>query len=198
MRRIGILTLLTACLLLRASAAVEIELNLTDQEAYLIDAGEIVYRAPISSGRAAHPTPHGEFEVIEKDIDHRSSLYGKIVGRSGQVIKSDADSGTPVPAGARFVQAPMHYFLRFTGAIGMHAGILPGYPASHGCVRLPREAAKRFYEAAQIGTPVRVYGIPPYAGRSTRRETRLDGYPPRSDFAEPPPVRRVPFYRRLF
>jgi hypothetical protein len=70
----------------------------------------------------------------------------------------------------------MKYFLRFHGASGMHAGYLPGYPASHGCVRLPLEKAIEFYNAAEIGTPVRVHGVTP-----TYRP------PPRRILAKPTP-----------
>jgi lipoprotein-anchoring transpeptidase ErfK/SrfK len=48
----------------------------------------------------------------------------------------------------------MPYFLRFNGAVGMHAGYLPGYPASHGCIRLPLEMARHFYNNSSHGTPV--------------------------------------------
>ena len=53
-----------------------------------------------------------------------------------------------------FEGVPMPYFLRFSGAYGLHAGRLPGYPASSGCIRLPKRQAKRFYDAVRIGTPV--------------------------------------------
>ena len=52
----------------------------------------------------------------------------------------------------------MRYYMEFRPAIGMHAGFLPGYPASHGCVRMPRDSAARFFERVQIGTPVTVVG----------------------------------------
>ena len=50
----------------------------------------------------------------------------------------------------------MPYFLRIHGAIGMQAGYLPGYPASHGCIRLPKDMAIRFFQDAPIGTPVAI------------------------------------------
>jgi len=71
---------------------------------------------------------------------------------------SDADADMKVPAGGKFIPAPMHYFMRFHGADGMHAGYLPGYPASHGCVRMPEEMAVAFFNAVEVGTPVRVFG----------------------------------------
>lgn len=50
----------------------------------------------------------------------------------------------------------MPYFMRIHGGIGMHAGYLPGYPASHGCIRLPKEMAVHFFENAAVGAPVTV------------------------------------------
>jgi len=133
-----------------------IEVKLGEQKAYLFHQGKIVAVAPISSGREGKDTPAGRYSVVEKDRDHRSSLYGNYV-RNGKVVKENIDvrkGGRP--AGARFEGVPMPYFLRFSGAYGLHAGNVPGYPASSGCVRLPKRHAKRFYEAVQVGTPVTV------------------------------------------
>jgi len=157
----------------RAEAEVdlEIDLDLSAQTATLYQDGEVVYTSPISSGRFGHPTPVGDFEVIEKDPNHKSTLYGKIVDSRGGVVKSSADCATPVPHGCHFEQAPMKWFLRFDGAAGMHAGILPGYPASHGCVRMPIAKAKQFYDIATVGTPVHVHGTPPWRDEHEDRES---------------------------
>lgn len=52
----------------------------------------------------------------------------------------------------------MPYYMEFSSAVGMHAGYLPGYPASHGCVRMSRDLAAQFFERVQVGTPVTVAG----------------------------------------
>lgn len=138
-----------------------IEIDLAQQKAFLLQDGKIVYETPISSGRPTHRTPTGNFQITEKDANHTSSLYGKIVGANGKTLTWDADRDMPLPPGAKFVQAPMKNFLRFDGATGMHAGHLPGYPASHGCVRLPPHRAELFFDIVELGTPVRVFGTPP-------------------------------------
>jgi lipoprotein-anchoring transpeptidase ErfK/SrfK len=149
-----------------------VELDLGHQRAYLLKDGKTISESPISSGRAGHLTPTGSFAVVQKDLNHVSTLYGKIVEKdSGRVVKSGADVATPVPKGCKFVPAPMKWFMRFEGAAGMHAGILPGYPASHGCVRMPPAKAKLFYETVEIGTPVHVFGNPPL--RAAREENAL-------------------------
>ena len=178
-----------------AHATVSIEIDLSAQRAWLLQDGQRVYETPISSGRAAHPTPTGDFTVLEKDLNHRSSLYGRIVDAQGRALISDADADMSLPAGARFVQAPMKYFLRFDGATGMHAGHLPGYPASHGCVRLPAARAELFYNVAEVGTPVRVFGTAPYRAPPTRQDLSASGATPPS--TTPKPKRWFPWFRRL-
>jgi len=139
-------------------AAVSLEIDLSDQRAYLLDHGYVVLEAPISSGRSGFQTPTGRFKITEKDLDHHSSIYGKIVDERGRTIVVDADVDMPLPPGGKFVPAPMHYFMRFSGPNGLHSGYLPGYPASHGCVRLPRAKAIAFYDRVDLGTPVTVFG----------------------------------------
>jgi hypothetical protein len=147
--------------LAHAAPGYSVEIDLGDQRAYLLRGGEVVHETPISSGRPGYATPTGNFRILDKDIDYRSSLYGKIVDAQGRTVVADAESDMPVPAGGRFVNAPMPYFMRFNGGIGMHAGYLPGYAASHGCVRMPEESARLFFSAVEPGTPVTVFGSAP-------------------------------------
>lgn len=136
--------------------APQVRINLKDQRAYFFRGGTLVGVSPISTGTDGHSTPRGKFKVTEKDVDHSSSLYGIIKDRNtGQTVNNDADTRRHKPGPNEvFVHAPMPHFVRFNGAIGMHAGFLPGYPASHGCVRLPPKMAKKFFENVSYGTPV--------------------------------------------
>ncbi|MBV8176385.1 MAG: L,D-transpeptidase [Verrucomicrobia bacterium] len=138
-----------------------IEIDLTNQEAYLLDHGRVVLRSPICSGRPGHETPAGNFRVTDKDINHASSFYGFFgdpVAR--QIVVPDADIDMKVPPRLEFVKAPMRYYIQFQPGIGLHAGFLPGRPDSHGCVRMPQEYAVAFFQAATLGMPVKVYGSP--------------------------------------
>ena len=144
-----------------AQSPYSIEIDLQEQTAYLIRGRRIVLASPISSGRSGHLTETGSFKIIEKERNHFSSLYGQIVDRNGRTVVADADADMAVPRGGKFLAAPMRYFMRFHGATGMHAGYLPGYPASHGCVRLPEQNAIAFFSAGEIGTPVHVFGRTP-------------------------------------
>jgi hypothetical protein len=155
--------LITLLLVLCASAtcaqsAYSVEIDLEEQTAYLIRGRQVVLATPISTGRSGHLTENGSFKIIEKERNHFSSLYGKIVDRNGRTVVADADADMAVPRGGKFLAAPMRYFMRFHDAIGMHAGYLPGYPASHGCVRLPEQNAIAFFNAVEVGTPVHVFG----------------------------------------
>jgi lipoprotein-anchoring transpeptidase ErfK/SrfK len=133
-------------------------INLSEQRAYLIEGGKVSLVSPIASGKPGWSTPTGSFSVISKDIDHRSQSFGLIIDGLGRIASSSATPGTHVPSGFHYQPAPMPYYMEFTAAIGMHAGYLPGYPASHGCVRMPRDLAERFFERVNIRTPVTVDG----------------------------------------
>ena len=184
---------LLLCAISSLSAATSVEIDLAEQRAYLIQNDRVVLSSPISSGRYGHLTDTGSFKILEKERTHYSSLYGKIVDSRGNTVVADADADMSVPPGGKFVPAPMHYFMRFSGADGMHAGYLPGYPASHGCVRMPERYAIAFFNAVQVGTPVTVFGRTPvnryYSGQPQR------AWPPRfgppTDPRFPPPASGV-------
>ena len=128
------------------------------QRAYLMTGEEIGIDSPISSGKRGHTTPTGSFTVLEKDKDHRSSLYGDYVDSKGRTVRGGISARIDsAPSGTHYVGASMKWFMRLTGeGVGMHVGILPGYPASHGCIRMPEPAAAQFYAHVKVGTPVRV------------------------------------------
>src|SRR5881394_141311 len=132
--------------------------SLTKQRAYLMTGEEIAIDSPISSGKRGHTSPNGSFSVLEKDKDHRSTLYGDYVDSKGRVVRGGISSQIDsAPSGTHYVGASMKWFMRLTGeGVGMHVGSLPGYPASHGCIRMPEPAAAQFYSHVKVGTPVRV------------------------------------------
>jgi lipoprotein-anchoring transpeptidase ErfK/SrfK len=104
--------------------------SLADQSLYAYNGEKLVAYSNISSGKPGHETPTGDFTVSEKDPDHHSSLYEN---------------------------ASMPFFMRLTdGGVGLHAGFIPGYPASHGCVRLPFGMARELFQHVESGTPVEI------------------------------------------
>jgi lipoprotein-anchoring transpeptidase ErfK/SrfK len=121
--------------------------------------GDRIYiDSPMSSGKRASTTPIGTFSILEKNQDHRTSTYGDFVDRQGRVIRSGVNmKADSAPSGTHYLGRPMKYFCRLTEAgLGLHAGILPGYPASDGCIRIPEQVAKIFFEKVRVGTPVEI------------------------------------------
>ena len=104
--------------------------DLAGQTATVSRGGETVLTTKISSGKKAKPTPPGTYVVTQKYTDWRSTLYHN---------------------------ASMPFFLRLScGPVGLHQGVLPGYPASHGCVRMPAAVAKKMYALIPKGTVVEI------------------------------------------
>ena len=134
----------------------KIVIKLSDQTAYFYKGDQLVGKSKVSTGTPTHRTPTGRFKITEKDEDHRSNLYGVFKDQTGRVVNDDVDTrkDMPPPRGLVFEGADMFHFMRFNGGVGMHAGLLPGYPASHGCVRMPAHMAKIFYDNVKWGTPV--------------------------------------------
>jgi lipoprotein-anchoring transpeptidase ErfK/SrfK len=142
-----------------------LEIDLREQKARLYkvegDWRMVSLETPISTGREGYRTPSGEFTVLEKLADKKSTLYGSWVDRNtGALLEEDGDSRHP-PSGGRwdpqFNGAPMPNWLRLTNdGIGMHIGYVPEYPASHGCIRVPRKAQDLIYQKVRVGTPVTI------------------------------------------
>ncbi len=148
---------------MRGTPAVKISLN--EQKAHIYRGGEEAGWTMLATGKPGHPTPTGSFTVMEKIQDKVSNTYGYIQDSEGKVVNGDAMAGvTPVPAGCRYVGASMPYWMRLTSyGVGMHAGDIPdpGLPASHGCIRLPKEMAQKLFEVVSVGTNVTISGSAP-------------------------------------
>ena len=107
---------------------VTVIISLKTQRAYAYRNGVPIGVSTVSTGRRGHATPTGVFTILQKQVEHKSNLYS---------------------------DAPMPFMQRLTwSGIAMHAGHLPGYPASHGCVRLPRAFAEKLYAVTKLGLTV--------------------------------------------
>jgi lipoprotein-anchoring transpeptidase ErfK/SrfK len=137
---------------------VHIVVSIPKQRAYLMLSEHIVIDSPVSSGKRGHSSPIGHFTVLEKDPNHHSTLYGDFRDSSGRIVRAGVSARIDsAPSGTHFTGAEMKWFLRLTDdGVGMHIGILPGYPASHGCIRESAEGAKLFYDHVKVGTPIDV------------------------------------------
>jgi len=142
------------------SGAPSITINLSEQRAYFYRGGQVIGVALVATGKEGYDTPAGTFHIMEKIQDKESDLFGWMYDASGNVVSYDADiRRDPVPPGGRFEGAKMPYWMRLTsGGVGMHQGPIPvpGSPASHGCIRVSKLVIADFYNAAQVGMPVRI------------------------------------------
>jgi hypothetical protein len=111
-----------------SSGPIVMVVSITEQKAYVYRNGVLIGATTVSTGRPGHLTPTGVFTVLQKQKEHRSTIYDG---------------------------APMPYMQRLTwGGIALHAGGLPGYPESHGCVHLPSEFAKELFAISPAGMTV--------------------------------------------
>lgn len=133
-----------------------IKINRNQQKAFFYKGGVLVGVSRISSGSEGHDTPPGNYKITQKSKDHKSSLYGVFKDKqTGMTINDNVDIRVDkIPPGAVYYPAPMPNFMRFSGGIGMHTGYLPGYAASHGCIRMPHQMSEKFFENVSVGTPV--------------------------------------------
>ena len=110
------------------NGSARVVISLSDQLAFLYKGDTLVAVSTISSGTSKKPTPKGIFPILGKAKFHRSIKY----------------DNAPMP----FMQRLDKY------GTALHGGHLPGYPASHGCIRLPDEFAAKLYSVTEVGTPV--------------------------------------------
>lgn len=105
---------------------VEIVVSLGLQRAYIFRSGKLIGASTISSGKQGHETPIGRFEILQKRKIHRSNRYD---------------------------DAPMPFMQRLNWyGVALHGGHVPGHPASHGCIRLPMEFARKLFAATKLGS----------------------------------------------
>jgi lipoprotein-anchoring transpeptidase ErfK/SrfK len=134
-----------------------IEVRIGEQRVYVYQNDTIAGESPTTTGKDGHDTPLGHYSVLVKDIDHKSNLYGVFLDEHGYIVDADAKAGQAPPPGAVYDSADMPYYLRIReDGTGLHAGYLPGYRASHGCIRLPHAFAELLFSNVSVGTPVDV------------------------------------------
>ncbi|WP_343052278.1 L,D-transpeptidase family protein [Sphingobium fontiphilum] len=143
--------------------------SISRQQIHVYDGDRLIAAAAVSTGTKGHSTPTGDFPILQKRVKHRSNIYSN---------------------------APMPFMQRLTwGGIALHAGHNPGYPASHGCIRLPYAFAQKLFGLTQLGTLVTVapdrlnatIALDPLV-LNDRSATVIVGFTPRSTPFTPPPA----------
>jgi lipoprotein-anchoring transpeptidase ErfK/SrfK len=152
--------------------AVEIVVSIPQQRAYVYRGGALIGVTTVSTGRKGHPTPIGTFDILEKRREHYSNLYNN---------------------------APMPFMQRLTwDGIALHAGEIPGRPASHGCVRLPLAFARHLFGVTKVGATVRILDVAPVPREVLANVVGADAYAgmggPEEDIADlgPSPAAAAP------
>lgn len=113
-----------------AQGPVSVLISIPDQRAYVFRGETLIAASSVSTGKAGNDTPTGSFTILQKNAKHFSNLY---------------DS------------APMPYMQRLTwDGVALHAGANPGFPASHGCIRLPTAFAKKLFDVTSLGATIEV------------------------------------------
>ena len=98
--------LILVCFSPVAVAQCSVQLDLTEQKAYLLYDDRAIIASQISSGRPGHLTPAGAFHNTDKDLNHVSGIYGRIVDRRGPTVVAECDVDMPTPVNTKFVNAP--------------------------------------------------------------------------------------------
>lgn len=110
--------------------AIEIVVSIPLQQLFVYRGGQLIAVSAVSTGKPGHDTPVGDFSILQKEVDHKSNKYD---------------------------DAPMPYMERLTwDGVAIHGGRDPGYPASHGCVRVPLAFAKKLFAITRVGAHVSV------------------------------------------
>lgn len=158
---------------------VSIRISLTDQIAEFKRGDRDIGWCYVATGKEGHNTVPGNYRITEKIEDKYSNIYGWFEDEFGNVTDGDAKASQKVPPGMVYVPAPMPYWMRLTSyGVGMHGGVIPepGQPASHGCIRLPKEFVPVVFESVNVGTPVSITNSPSH-----------HGHPPTESQQAPPP-----------
>lgn len=120
-----------------------IVVSIPSQKMFVFRKGELWDTSNVSTGKPGNDTPEGVFPILQKKVDHRSNLYD---------------------------DAPMPYMQRLTwDGVALHAGRVPGYPASHGCIRLPKAFAQKLYKITNYRSIVIVADEPLDSAKEARR-----------------------------
>ncbi|MEO6847882.1 MAG: L,D-transpeptidase [Chthoniobacterales bacterium] len=138
-------------------AKVKLLLSTGAQRLYVVEGSTVLLATPVTVGKASSPTPHGNFTIFNKQERHRRA--------------SSPGAGYP-----------MTYWMEFLPAYGLHWGFVKPFPATHGCVRLPMDSARKVFSVVRIGTPINISTSQPYDATIGKSLPTLDD----SNLADPP------------
>jgi L,D-transpeptidase catalytic domain len=138
-------------------SAVKLKLSTGAQRLYVVEGNTVLLATPVTVGKASSPTPHGNFTIYSK-VAHRRRVSNPGAGY------------------------PMTYWMEFKPAYGLHWGFVKPYPSTHGCVRMPIDAARKTFELVRVGTPINIASSQPWDATIGKTLPVLDD----SKLADPP------------
>jgi len=118
-------------------SAVKLRLSTGAQRLYVVEGDNVLHATPVTVGTASAPTPHGNY-----------TIYLKVANRRRQ---SNPGAGYP-----------MTYWMEFKPAYGLHWGFVKPYPSTHGCVRMPIDAARKTFQLVRVGSPIHIARSQPW------------------------------------
>ena len=163
----------------RNPSDVRVKVSLQNRAVYVMEGDRPLLVTATAIGTPANPTPKGNFRVYKRIAKKRSGSYGfSVEGGSIRPVKASQARG-------RYVGFPMAYWVEFAPLYGFHEGSVWPMPRTHGCLRLHKNVAPKFFELARMGTPVNIAESQPEdstIGRNLKRPT---------DYADPDPAGHV-------
>jgi hypothetical protein len=165
---------------------VRVKVSLQNRAVYVMEGDRPLLVTATAIGTPSNPTPKGNFRVFKKIEQKRSGSYGFSVN-GGNIVPCKSSQAT-----GRYVGFPMAYWVEFHPAYGFHEGSVWPMPRTHGCLRLHKNVAPKFYALAKMGVPVNIAETQPEdatIGRNLRRPT---------DYADPDPPASVLISNSIF
>lgn len=159
--------------------SVRVKVSLQNRAVYVLEGDRPLLVTATAIGTPSNPTPKGDFRIFNKIAKKRSGSYGFSVN-GGSIVPCKASQAT-----GRYVGFPMAYWVEFHPAYGFHEGSVWPTPRTHGCLRLHKNVAPKFFALTRLGTPVNIAETQPEdatLGRNLRRPT---------DYADPDPPASV-------
>lgn len=156
---------------------VAVKVSLSKQVVYVMEGNRVLMAAATCVGTPDKPTPKGNFSIQYKEAEKRSGSYGYYV-RGNEIVPGESAK----PQSGKFVGYPMGYWCEFKSAYGFHSGYVHPAPRTHGCLRLHKDAAPKFFALVKVGTPVSIQDTQPedavHAQAVQRPTDYLDPDPP--------------------
>jgi hypothetical protein len=165
---------------------VQVKVSLSKQQVYVMEGDQPLLVAATCVGVPGKPTPTGTFHVTTKIAHKRSASYG-FYAKGGTWVPAKAGAGS-----GAYVGYPMPYWVEFAPQYGFHLGCVWPVPHSHGCLRLHKNVAPKFYALVHEGTPVNI------AVSQPEDQTIGKSVPRPVDFADPDPDASILCSDRVF